>query len=159
MKIRSGFVSNSSSSSFVVKRYEHLAEGSPKITTTTQDRLLKKNGFSLAAAYYPDQIVYPFPRITSSDRKYVNWCQEVVCNQYNVISFLIKNKISFSADIHYGHESMDYNAKTDVLIIAQNYGKQMQMRSSDKASFAIDRYNTDPIEKTTGKEYTKKYEN
>lgn len=159
MKTRNGFVSNSSSSSFVVERYDRHEKGSPKLTTTAQDRYLKRHGFRLEIAYYPDQVGYPthIP-VAPKDKKFANWVRYVSCNQEDEIFLLLRCRISFDADIHYGHRSMAYDGKTDVLIIAQNFGKQMQMSGTDKMKFVPWKGQT-PVETTTGKAYLKKYEN
>jgi hypothetical protein len=158
MKTRSGFVSNSSSSSFIVQRYDRHSKGNPKVTTPEQDRLLKRGGFWLEIAFFPDQVGYPTHEpVAPKDRKIANWCRYTSCNQDDEIFFLIRNKISFDADIHYGHRSMTYDAKTDVLIIAQNFGTQMQMTGTDKMTFAPYK-GQKPVETTTGKAYLKKYE-
>lgn len=157
MKTRNGFVSNSSSSSFVVQRYDRHTKGSPKLTTTLQDRLLKKNRFRLEIAFFPDQVGYPTHEpIAPKDRKLANWCRYTSCNQEDEILFLLRHRISFDADIHYGHRSMSYDGITDVLIIAQNFGKQIQMYGTEKMTFSSSQ-EKNPVERTTGKAYIKKY--
>lgn len=158
MKIRDGFVSNSSSSSFVVQRRDTHVRNSPKLVTAEQEKLLKKQGFSLKTCYYPDQVDvwHPDHELTAEEKKYANWTRYVSCNQSDEIEFLLENRISFTADIHYGHSSMIYDGKTDVLIIAQNFGKQIQMWGSGKMTFASMK-ETKPVERTTGKQYLKKY--
>jgi len=160
MKARNGFISNSSSSSFVVPRFEDTMGKRKKLLLKNDEIKLKKFGFSLGLNFYPDQV-----RLSSDDEKLnpeldreilksANWCQYVSCNQDETIEFLLKNRISFTADIYYGHYSMIYDGKTDVLIIAQNFGKQIQMCGTDKMTFASIK-ETNPVERTTGKEYIK----
>jgi len=102
MKTRNGFVSNSSSSSFII-----INEGafSPEIVN-----LLSDFGFESKCEI----------------KEYEEWTLDVTCNQEDVIEFLIKNKISFEASVHYDHEIMMYNGITDELRIAQNFGEYMR---------------------------------
>jgi len=160
MKIRSGFVSNSSSSSFVVSRVDDCFAKKPKLCLTrVQVRKLKKEGFKLSYAYYPYQVdMVDAKPVLSKDRRFATWAKYVICNQDEVIHFLLKNRMSFMADCHYEHESLIYNGKTDALVIAQNFGKQVQMGGRDKYDFEPFR-KTLPVEKTTGMAYLKKYEN
>ena len=152
MKIRNGFVSNSSSSSFVVQQLTN--EKKPKkVLTRAQERMLVRNQFRLEVAYYPDQVLYPPHKpIAKKDRKYANWVRFTSCNQEDEICLLLKNRISFSADIHYGHRSMQYDGKTDVLLVAQNFGKQIQMWGTDKMNF-VSTLEKEPVHRTTGKKY------
>lgn len=157
MKIRSGFVSNSSSSSFVVSRIEsRWATKKPKkLLTKEQGVLLRKHGFRLADCYYPDQVDYikKGEKLTSTQRKYANWVRFVSCNQDDEIEFLLKNRLSFTADIHYGHCTMIYDGESDKLLIAQNFGQQALMNGDNKVDFKPWRPNG--VEHTTGKEYLK----
>ena len=156
MKTRSGFVSNSSSSSFIVKAMDDsFAKKPKKALTAGQTRLLKKNGFQLSLAYYPDQVDYGHSKkLSAADKRFANWTRFVSCNQEDEITFLLKNQISFSADLHYGHRSMEYDGKTDVLIISQNFGKQIQMWGTEKMKFTSS-LEREPVHRTTGKAYLK----
>jgi hypothetical protein len=156
MKIRTGFVSNSSSSSFVVNRIEDrwTTKSPKKLLTKEQGILLRKHGFRLADCYYPDNVDYPKKgeKLTSAQRKYANWVHYVSCNQDEVIEFLLKNRLGFTADIHYGHRTMIYDGKTDKLLIAQNFGQQALMNGTNKVDF---KPYTPGVQYTTGAEYLK----
>lgn len=156
MKTRSGFVSNSSSSSFIVRPYNDSFSKKPKkALTVDQVRLLKNQGFRLELAYYPDQVGLPTHKtIDPKDKNLFNWSRFVSCNQEDEIIFLLKNRISFSADLHYGHRSMEYDGKTDVLIISQNFGKQIQMWGAEKMKFTSS-LEREPVHRTTGEKYLK----
>ena len=154
MKTRNGFVSNSSSSSFIVARLD--SKTGKSLLTPVQTRLLKKNGFVMEMAYYPDQITGNPPK-DSFEKKMSNWVKDIVCNQEDETSLLIKARISFMADIHYDHYSLIYDGATDALLVAQNYGKQAQMNGVDKVNFKP--WREPGVEHTTGKKYIKKYEN
>lgn len=101
MKIRSGFVSNSSSSSFTV----YLKDlGSHKSANLSDDQLdaLAQNGFT-------------------TDKYYATF--DASCNQDEVAKFLIENKIPFKASCHYDHYHLFWNGKSDKVIMIQNPGK------------------------------------
>lgn len=88
----------------------------------------------------------------NTGKSWCNFVQCVTCNQEEIIDFLIANRISFQANIHYEHVSMIYDGKTDELIIAQNFGKQILMDAwPGKYTGTI----PEPIKKTTGAEYMK----
>ena len=157
MKTRSGFVSNSSSSSFIVKRMTETWGTKPvKALTKDVEKDLKKQGFVLDVCFYPDQVDYvnQGKKVPKDMLKLANWVRAVACNQEDEIEFLLASRISFSADIHYEHRSMQYDGKTDVLLIAQNYGKQMQMSGTEKMNFAANPKQA-AVERTTGKQYLK----
>lgn len=154
MRIRSGFVSNSSSSSFVVRRLTDVFtnHGKPCLTKE-QEELLKYNGFTLQLCYYPHQVDTGGKIRNKSDLDVANWGKSITCNQDYEIEFLLQNRISFMADVHYEHYSMIYNGKTDVLLIAQNYGKQAQMSGPDHTLFKP--WCKTGVKRTTGKTYLK----
>ena len=122
MKTRNGFVSNSSSSSFVVRRYDYSKVGNPPSITKEQAKLLVKFGFKKTNTHCPSFIDNNSNWADNPDKKYFNYGYEVVCNQDEVICFLIKNKIPFIANCHYGHETYWYDPKTDKLVHATNFG-------------------------------------
>lgn len=158
MKTRNGFVSNSSSSSFVVPRYNGPWDKKPvKCLTRSQERLLERHGFIMDLCFYPDQVPDTYesvPEFIKKEQPFVNWVKSVTCNQDDELQFLISKHISFVSDIHYQHYTMIYDGKTDDLLIAQNFGKQAQMAGSDQINFDSD---TPPIQKMKGVEYLKKH--
>jgi len=131
MKTRNGFVSNSSSSSFVVahKRLESDSVNkkykSIKLLTNNQVKLLKKIGFKYSMCNNP-YFVDAAHNITSLDEKAFNkFCNiyltySVICNQDDVIYALLKNKIPFVALCHYDEEFLVWDGKTDCFYQTNN---------------------------------------
>lgn len=165
MKTRNGFVSNSSSSSFVVRRYDDLF--SPKhrkvCLSPDQSRKLKRNGYKLALAYYPHQVEDYDGKdglLPPKDRRFANYVKHVICNQDDEIHFLLKNRLSFVANCHYEHESLIYDGKSDTLLIAQNFGKQAEMSGGIDGGIDFQPWKgQEALVRTTGEKYLKKYEN
>lgn len=153
MKTRNGFVSNSSSSSFLVRVKDYLFGNKGKKLTNAQIKKLEKFGFRKTVAGCPDNIDNDSYMQALISRDYFHYGYTVTCNQHEPLEFLFKNRISFEAEIHYGHESWYYDGETDKLIIGQNVGKKIGYVVSSK-TLDIDDFNTkDVIKQTTGKEY------
>ena len=151
MKTRAGFVANSSSSSFIVQRFdERIGSTRKKLTTKEHDAKLKKFGFFLHVAWYPEQVptlcCEKHEKPAKGDLQLCNWCYEVACNEDEVIEFLVKNRIPFTASIHYEHEVLVYDAD-DVMTTVQNYGKQFLMGSTPKE------FPKKIVSKTTGRKW------
>jgi hypothetical protein len=156
-----GFISNSSSSSFIVRRYAGWDfEPKKALTTVAQEKKLKKYGFRKTVAYCTDQLP-PFydEKAWKKEQKCVaklspqgdySYGYEVICNQDEVLKFLIKNKISFAAACHYGHYTVIYDAKKDKVYEGVNFGLIMEMYGTDENFLEI--YKT-PIRISTGNEW------
>ena len=142
MKIRNGFVSNSSSSSFVVRR--HTFETKDVLITDKQQKKLEKFGFRKTMAHHPNDVPAFYNEaawksentrikdLKEDDIFGYNYGYEITCNQDDVIGYLIKNKISFVGSCHYGHETVIYNAETDVLKTGINYGERMSTYGTEE---------------------------
>ena len=145
MKIRNGFVSNSSSSSFVVRRSEWKAEGKKTVLscrlTKEQDKMLRKFGFRRTMSHSASQLPgFYDEKKWVEEREYVkkngrklgwNWGYEITCNQSEVMVFLIENKIPFNGDCHYGHESFVYVPEENKLYRGTNFGAIMSTYGPD----------------------------
>lgn len=126
MKTRLGFVSNSSSSSFVVSMKEPHVYPEPKDQLTEEDMKKLRE--------------YGFEEIKNDDSPPVEFQYEVSCNQDEVLEFLLKNKIPFEAECHYGHYQVFYDKKTDRVIEAWNYGCEIATYGPD---MVVDEYMED----------------
>jgi len=160
MKIRSGFVSNSSSSSFVVRRCDLSKPKCPVILTKSQEKALEKYGFRRTCAHSNGQLP-PFWDKTawSKETKNVkairdfNYGYEITCNQDEVIHFLIQKKVPFIALCHYGHSTVIYDPETDTLTTGVNYGAIMEMHGTEREN--TDFYKN-PVKTVSGKEWLQK---
>jgi hypothetical protein len=124
MKQRIGFISNSSSSSFIVKSGD---------ITPNQEKKLIKSKFRLTYHTQPDvyenQNAYSgeynkLSKILIKDDK--NYGYSVVCNQDDVIYFLLTEKIPFVASVHYNYHLYIYPPNSKTLFIIENLGVQLE---------------------------------
>jgi hypothetical protein len=176
MKIRNGFVSNSSSSSFVVRAVEAIYKpirkgdssssfgdssssfaGWKSLLTKKQIAKLKQYGFRRTWAHSPSQVPYTREEWDKHEAALIkkkdghfSYGYDITCNQDEVIQFLLENKIPFLADEHYGHRSMFYDGK-DKVVVAINFGTIMSMYGVEEK---MDTSN--PIQTFTRKQYLKK---
>lgn len=177
MKIRNGFVSNSSSCSFLVTRINFLDQKNRVIISKEIEDKVKKYGFIKTCANYAWQVSddrwnykyqafeqwkrnvkYLTNRTDKELRKYFkgtnnlyNWGYKIDCNQDEVIDFLLKNKIPFSANIHYDQTFMRYDGN-DTVTIAFNFGTLFEM------AYPISELKKDykPIQQMTVDDFKKK---
>jgi len=125
MKIRQGFISNSSSSSFVVK-YRYTEKNKPtKLLTDEQVKKLKKFGFKYTTNDNPYFVGvnrdYDSRRIKDFKRHdRVNLHYDIICNQDDVIYFLLTNKIPFVALCHYEQELVVWDGQSNYFYETKN---------------------------------------
>lgn len=166
--MRNGFVSNSSSSSFVVIRKDFM-DG--KIFLSKQDEAkLKKFGFKKASCYYADQVDFDLFAQEKGEKVSKNYQlgYSVSCNQDDVIYFLVKNQISFEALCEYDHYHVIYKSGAKDFLRIQNYGHQASMSNwrtdknyksiFEKGMSGIMDWDTNPVEKVNVKKWLKQQE-
>ena len=124
MKLRNGFVSNSSSSSFIVRLKDWANPDVAEDLSMKDINKLKQYGFYFSYAAFPNQIESCKPHHVQGTG--CSLCYDVGCNEDLTIDFLIKNEIPFMADLHYGHFSMSYDGD-DTVYIFTNFGNYSQM--------------------------------
>lgn len=156
MKVRNGFVSNSSSSSFVVeirelkyqdtgkKRRHKLPKGqkidgknyitvpdmqqvaTPLFITKKQMNALLKRGFKFGSHLYASRIEEGIEVKDVKPELATHMYYSVSCNEADEVEFLVKNGIHFEAATHYGHYSVFYRKGEDKVWIARNLGRYLE---------------------------------
>ena len=128
MKTRKGFVSNSSSSSFIVKYIDDF-NGETSLIYLDDNTIneLEEYGFVKTDAYGPEQYscVDKFDP-TKDYLPFINYGYDVTVNQDDVIYFLLKNNIPFHASCHYGDEDVFYAKDAEFFYTIQNVGRQAE---------------------------------
>lgn len=120
MKTRNGFVSNSSSSSFIVPVQKFGEDFRLQMCLTPlQYKSLRKYGFKLTGASNP-YLIEAFEdklkrKLTLQSFKHSECyaSYEVICNQDNVLLFLFENSLPFMALVHYGQTLYSYDGMSD----------------------------------------------
>lgn len=129
MKIRNGFVSNSSTSSFIIKNkkdFPFLDEPNEPKLTKKEIKLLEDYGFYRVNRPYASELEanHGEHEPCNEDNTFGYW---VVCNEDEVITWLLKHKISFEASTQYGHTHVFYDKGDDYMLVAENFGLTLEM--------------------------------
>lgn len=188
MKTRAGFVSNSSSSSFVVLRNDFFGKEKYLLTPKDEKKLIDY-GFKKVSCLRADQVdcdiyhetkksikdarkklektfskklkkeIKDLAKCNSNYDDYFNYGYSITCNQDFVVYFLLKNNISFEASCHYGDYTVIYRKNQKYFLILQNYGTQCSMRDSYKEILGRTGWVQEKaIEKVSVKKWLKKEE-
>lgn len=141
MKIRTNYVSNSSSASFVVKVRDWSADKNSKILISKKDiEKLTEFGFKWMEGYENNILFNPGKTVKSmeefNENEQINLYMDCVCNEDEIYEFLFKNKIPFIASIHYDHELWVYKGG-DYYEVFQNYAVQYLMQSESTKNYFI----------------------
>lgn len=126
MKIREGFVSNSSTASFLVKHKEFFGTEHESLLSKKEISFIEKLGFYKTYASYPDQIDdTDSSKIKEDD--YYNFGYFIICNEHEILEELIKNKIPFIANCHYDQYTVVYERDSKYVDVFINAGKHYSM--------------------------------
>lgn len=163
MKIRLGFVSNSSVSSFIilVKTWPPLKKYSEYFIATPEDiKKAKEYGFEETT------IVNPFRYEELMSVKYSESIERpdhlglafhVICNQDEVMYFLVKNNIPFKASVHYQNQYYCYGRDWDYILRAENFGITMCMYGEERTEESGD-WKIKPVRKMPKDKWLKQME-
>ena len=143
MKIRAGFVSNSSTASFIIQmrptEWDNLfhpddEDYMAKVTLPKEKiGLLKKCGFYETKEDNPlrkelgTQAVDK--KVIDKDGEYLTFW--ISCNHDYVLQFLVANEIPFKAAVHYGHYTYSYDPKDKCVYRLQNFGLEYMKNYKD----------------------------
>lgn len=125
MKIRQGFVSNSSTASFIIKYKEIFSNNKNPILDKETCKLLEDYGFKKSWASYPHHVHNEDEKIVEDD--FYSYTYEVICNEQDDLEWLIKNNIPFIADCHYDQYTLVYEKDSDHVLVLKNMGIYYQM--------------------------------
>ena len=156
MKYRFGFVSNSSSSSFLVSigtsHLFPLSENTKQFLVEKEDiPKLEKYGFEKCNRINPSHCS-DISSLSIGKNNFISMKYDISCNQDEVILFLVKNNIPFRANCHYGHQYVSYQRDSDYILFAYNFGKRIETYGEDRLEFE-DLSHIEPIKKIPKEEW------
>ena len=169
MKIRSGFVSNSSSTSFVVKTrpskwdvtLKEMGMEDVDSFTLSVDKvdLLKSVGFFSCQSENP----FFMKKGSHDEEKNVVLGFSINCNQDFVMELLVANDIPFKASVHYGHYLYSYEQGDDYIYVLSNFGMEYVSRPKELEEILsedndYDKMFTAPLRRISKKDYLKNYD-
>lgn len=147
MKIREGFVSNSSTASFIVKYYEFFSKDKKPLLTKAVVNKLVKFGFWKSWASYPEQVNYTEHKEKPiEDDNFISYVFENICNELDTIEWLVKHNIPFEADCHYGQYTLTFEKDATIVKVYKNLGKLALMHGIIKNPKKEKCYDEIPIE-------------
>lgn len=171
MKIRNGFVSNSSATSFLIRYKISDKVGGPSfgpdkslVATKADYKKLKKYGFQETCAHWIEHIDEHDPKVCDTcTEKGTNKCYKdvmgtnlyffVSCNEDEPIKFLIENDIPFIAYLPYDEELMVYRRGSKEALVIENEGKRYLMGSHDHEPGYFDNSEDGKWERKRKKDY------
>ena len=131
MKVRQGFVSNSSSSSFVVRTKNDSWGRFKEDLIATDEEILKciDYGFKLSLRLrHASDIEAGVPmHPTKHLKKAMIAYHSVICNEDEPMEFLVRNGIPFEASCHYGHEYVTFRRGSKHVYTVSNHGLSCEM--------------------------------
>lgn len=134
MKIRNGFVSNSSSSSFIVQielsgwdKLKETDELNSAIANEESISLLENYGFTRTSRNTP--LSFKCRDNEAEEKPFMYF--SVSCNEEDVLAFLMENDIPFKASCHYDHYYILYTKDSDTYLYAKNFGNEIDMYGFD----------------------------
>ena len=140
MKIRQGFVSNSSSSSFIVQIEDDWLsrdkENYCMLANEESVAILEEYGFTKTSSRSP---MPHKARVENAETQHFMH-YSVACNEEEVMVFLMKNNIPFKASCHYDHNYVLFEKDADTYIEAFNFGAQI-----DTYGFSDEAYDWEKI--------------
>ena len=183
MKVRNGFVSNSSTSSFIVKTKPTYSDkvfarnynGNDKekkeyklfVLPPKKVKLLKKMGFVPTKHENPFKIELNCPEYDNkrlkkeiTDDTLLKF--SITCNHRDVLKFLVAHDIPFRASVHYSHYLYSYQPEDGCVYILPNFGikyidnpKRLEEKINDghEKQWLV----LEPFQKISKKEFLKSY--
>ena len=144
MKIRAGFISNSSTSSFLVPLYSGppFSEVYNTFLTKKQIQFLERSGFKLTTLYSPSDMIClekidpDNPNIWFTTGLYeepysLSYGKIIMYNQTEEIRKLLKRNIPFSASLDYGNAGIVFPPGLKFVYLTKNfvdeYNTEMQV--------------------------------